>query len=160
MLFKPDEFSIKLKNCVSKFDYISPQLWLALCIFGEARGCSEEIKNYVALTVLTRRYIGGWYGNTIMEVVTKNYQFSCFNPEDPNFVKIQDPFEYELDCIFNGCIDIAGKLLNTFSNPYNLYCLDFCPTHFYSGSIIPVWANDYKLIKSIKDFNFYRTEKL
>ena len=131
-----------------------------MCIFGEARGCNNIIKNYVALTVLTRRLIGGWYGDTIMEVVTKNYQFSCFNPDDPNFVKIQNPFEYELDCIFDNCIDIAGKLLNTFSNPYNLYCLDFCPTHFFSGDVYPNWASEYMLLKTIENFKFYRAGKL
>lgn len=62
---------------------------LAKTIFGEARGESLSGQEAVASVVLNRvgfskKRGGYWWGNSIIEVCRKEYQFSCWNKSDPN----------------------------------------------------------------------------
>ena len=63
---------------------------LARTIWGEARGEGKEGMEAVASVILNRTEIakrldGYWWGNTIIQVCQKPYQFSCWNKLDPNF---------------------------------------------------------------------------
>ncbi len=66
---------------------------LARTLWGEARNEGTAGMQAVACVVLNRvntaREFGGyWWGNTIIEVCHKAYQFSCWNKTDPNYRKL------------------------------------------------------------------------
>lgn len=96
---------------------------LAVVIYGEARGESREGKIAVGSVVLNRRAFGithpKWgslYGDTISEVITAPFQFSCFNGGDPNGTKciwIAEHWEKatEENAVLNDCYGIAQGLL-------------------------------------------------
>ncbi len=70
---------------------------LCQCVYGEARGEKEEGWIEVAKVILNRwRVQKAYFGMTIREVVLKHsaegvYQFSCMNPKDKNFRKLEKP---------------------------------------------------------------------
>lgn len=68
--------------------------FLALTIWGEARGEGRDGMLAVAHVVKNRCERGGWFGSSIREVCLKNFQFSCWNKSDPNSKKL-DPARLE-----------------------------------------------------------------
>lgn len=64
----------------------------SLTIHGEARGCTQEGRTAIAHTILNRAKAKAWWGigvtgfmdHTVSAVCLKPYQFSCWNPKDPN----------------------------------------------------------------------------
>ena len=62
---------------------LSDVVLLALCIWGEARGESLEGQVAVAHVVLNRAITGGWWGDSVREVILKEYQFSAFAEGGP-----------------------------------------------------------------------------
>jgi N-acetylmuramoyl-L-alanine amidase len=73
----------------------SDQEILAICCWGEARGCAFAGKLGVAFVVINRVKSGSEFGNgTVYSVVTKPYAFSCFNEHDPNYASICRLFAY------------------------------------------------------------------
>lgn len=70
---------------------------LARTIYGEARGEKTIGKKAIACVVLNRYKSGKWFaGKTIAETCQKKYQFSCWNPTDPNRQKILEASDSEL----------------------------------------------------------------
>lgn len=61
---------------------------LAKTIWGEARGESPEGQEAVANVVMNRVGAGKWFSGTVTTVVTRPYQFSAWNPDDPNSAKM------------------------------------------------------------------------
>ncbi|MCR9255657.1 MAG: cell wall hydrolase [Alphaproteobacteria bacterium] len=57
---------------------------MARTIWGEARGEGIAGQRAVAHVIVNRARRGGWWGDTIAEVCRKPYQFSAWNPGDPN----------------------------------------------------------------------------
>lgn len=64
----------------------------ALTIHGEARGCTQEGRTAIAHVILNRAKNPSWWcrgvdaypDHSIASVCLKPYQFSCWNPNDPN----------------------------------------------------------------------------
>ncbi len=67
---------------------------LARTVWGEARGEGDYGMKAVACVVMNRyRYTvreGGkyWWGNSVIDICKKPYQFSCWLPNDPNYQKM------------------------------------------------------------------------
>ena len=61
---------------------------LARTIYGEARSESQQGKRAVAFVVLNRVAKQTWYGKTVLGVCKRRWQFSCWNPNDPNREKL------------------------------------------------------------------------
>lgn len=127
------------------FSKDTEQVLLARMLFGEARGCSDEERRVIAATAIHRANLGGWYGKGIHGVILKDKQFSCFNKDDKNYAKIQDPAKYDLPS-FEKCLTVAKEML---SKRYvlspklarDLECdLDFHATHYHTPKKIPSWA--------------------
>lgn len=57
---------------------------LALCVYREARGEPIEAKTGVACVVRNRVNHPGWWGKDYSSVILHHWQFSSFNPNDPN----------------------------------------------------------------------------
>lgn len=61
---------------------------LARTLFGEARGEPLEGLYAVAWVIQNRYKRGGRFGLTIADVCKKPLQFSCWNPDDPNYPEL------------------------------------------------------------------------
>ncbi|MGE5476164.1 MAG: cell wall hydrolase [Bacteroidales bacterium] len=61
---------------------------VARTLWGEARGEGYDGMVAVANVIMNRARRGGWWGNTPREVCQKPWQFSCWNPTDPNLMKL------------------------------------------------------------------------
>ena len=89
---------------------------LAFTIYGEARGETDAGKIAVAHVILNRfnkakqnKNKAKQFGSTIKEVCLKKWQFSCWNPNDPNLDKILNV--KESDPIFAQCLKLADKVV-------------------------------------------------
>ncbi len=63
---------------------------LARTIWGEARGEDAEGMAAVASIIMNRVRIAKakgeyWWGNSVIQICQKPYQFSCWNKDDPNY---------------------------------------------------------------------------
>lgn len=111
---------------------------LARTLWGEARGEGVAGMHGIAAVVLNRVRVAEkkgtyWWGNNIIQVCQKPYQFSCWNRSDPNFRKLQGVDESDL--YFATSVRIArraviGKLEDTTNGA----------THYHADSILPYWA--------------------
>ena len=64
---------------------------LALCIWREARGEDVPTKLAVAWSIRNRVQLPRWWGHNWTGVILMHEQYSSFNPNDPNAVKL--PFQ-------------------------------------------------------------------
>lgn len=127
---------------------------LARTIWGEARGQGNAGLGAVANVVLNRVKIAQergryWWGNNIIQVCQKPYQFSCWNRTDPNFKKLQAVDEKNL--YFATCLRIARRAV--------IGVLDDNTegaTHYHAHYVSPYWAKDEVPTTIIGDHIFYR----
>ena len=54
-------------------------------LYGEVRGEHWDTKIACAWVIRNRADHPGWWGHTVTEVCRKPLQFSCWNPDDPNY---------------------------------------------------------------------------
>jgi N-acetylmuramoyl-L-alanine amidase len=130
---------------------------LARTIWGEARGEGGRGMMAVANVVLNRANIAksfkgrfGW-GNTIIQICQKPYQFSCWNKNDPNFRLVINVTPK--DKIFDHALHIARQALKG--------CLldeTKGATHYHTNNISPHWADKTKITASIGRHIFYRLD--
>ena len=127
---------------------------LARTIWGEARGEGLEGMRAVANVIINRVKIaelknGFWWGNNIIQVCQKPYQFSCWNRSDPNFKKLQAVDE--TDIYFASALRIARRILinrlddNTSGS-----------THYHAKSISPYWSRGEEPCAHIGSHTFYK----
>jgi spore germination cell wall hydrolase CwlJ-like protein len=67
---------------------IDPVDTLARTIWGEARNQGYDGMYAIACVVMNRVNNPTWWGDTIVNVCTKPFQFSCWLPNDPNRPKL------------------------------------------------------------------------
>ena len=63
--------------------------WMALTMWGEARGSGEEAMRAVG-HVIANRHLSGRHGAFATDTVSEAWQFSCWNPGDPNLRAMQN----------------------------------------------------------------------
>lgn len=127
---------------------------LARTLWGEARGEGPEGMEAVASVVLNRVRIAQergkyWWGNNIIQVCQKPYQFSCWNRADPNFRKLQAVDETDLyfatarriarRAVYSALVDNTGGA-----------------THYHAKGADPYWAKKRKTSAIIGRHIFYR----
>lgn len=122
---------------------------LARAIYGEARGESYDTKVAIAQTILNRTGKNKWWGNTLHEVLLKPYQFSCFNKNDPNYPKLQNPLNYENPRVWNECYDVAEKVLN-----HKLEDQSMGATHYCTND--PSWTKKNQPLFTKGKTKFYK----
>ncbi len=128
---------------------------LARTLWGEARGQGDDGLIAVANVVLNRVEIaqsrGGkfWWGNNIIQVCQKPYQFSCWNRTDPNFKKLQDVDEKNL--YFATCLRIARRAVADVLEDNTGGA-----THYHADYIMPYWAKGKTPTTTIRDHIFYK----
>jgi spore germination cell wall hydrolase CwlJ-like protein len=122
---------------------------LMLCIYRESRGESDEAHHAVGWVIKNRVTLGGWYGKGWAGVILKPWQFSSFNPADPNASKLPFP---DLDPSYGSCL-LAAK------HVYDGTSVDptFGATHYHDTSIAaPAWAKDMDKTVQIGRLVFYK----
>ena len=117
-------------------------------IYGEARGETDAGKLAVGHVIYNRALRGGWWGETIEEVCKKEWQFSCWNDDDPNRIKIKvvDASNSDArDCLWAALAVTQGKHLDN----TNGSC------HYHHFDIRPNWSADKKPVTQIGNHLFY-----
>jgi|ERR1700722_11968689 len=80
---------------------------MKLCVWREARGEGLLGKRGVAHVILNRVAEPCWWGDDIPSVILKPWQFSSFNPSDPN----SDKWPLDVDPSFVDCSDVCNAVL-------------------------------------------------
>ena len=125
---------------------------LMLCIWREARGEPMSAKHGVGWVIRNRALKSGksWWGDSYVGVILKPWQFSSFNPSDPNAAKFPMPD----DPSFGECL-LAAK------HVYDGTAADNTggATSYYDDSIAanpPKWAATLTPSAKIGRLNFFK----
>ena len=128
---------------------------LARTLWGEARGETKAGREAVASVVLNRvafaRQKGGryWWGNDVMSVCLKPWQFSCWNANDPNRAKLEAvrPGNKIFDqCLRIASVAVAGALEDQVSGA----------THYHVEGLSPPWAKGREPVARLGRHVFYK----
>ncbi len=127
---------------------------MARTIWGEARGEGLAGMQAVAFVILNRVAVaemagGFWWGNTILQVCHKPYQFSCWNKFDPNFKKVISVTEE--DQFFKLARQTARRAVLGFLKDNTNGA-----THYHERSIEPYWAKSITPVARVGRHIFYR----
>lgn len=127
---------------------------LARTLWGEARGEGAEGMEAVAHIIMNRVSIsekrgGYWWGNDVISVCQKPYQFSCWNRSDPNYRKLQDVTDKDIH--FATALRIARRVLAKTSAD-----ITGGATHYHERSIMPYWAKGEVPTRTIGRHIFYK----
>lgn len=111
---------------------------LARTLWGEARGEGTAGMQAVANVVLNRVKIAQehgkyWWGNNIIQVCQKPYQFSCWNRSDPNFRKLQ---AVGMDDLYFA----TAKRLARRAAAGKLEDITYGATHYHAAGFEPYWV--------------------
>lgn len=126
---------------------------LARTLWGEARG--EPLRGIEAVAAvvvnrvaLARRRGGYWWGNSIAAVCRKPFQFSCWNPKDPNRAKLEAITA--ADPVFATCQRVARRAVaGTLGDPTG------GATHYHVCGQHPAWASGHAPCAEIGHHLFY-----
>jgi spore germination cell wall hydrolase CwlJ-like protein len=132
------------------------KLLLALTVYGEARGESEQGRIAVAQVILNRASRPRWWGKSVEEVILKPYQFSCWNVGDPNAVLLRGAMnginsitETNAFIACTAAVMEAQLLRFDLTNGADHYC-----TH----KVRPSWFSQEKVTARIGGHVFFRLE--
>ncbi|MGZ9109332.1 MAG: cell wall hydrolase [Micavibrio sp.] len=127
---------------------------LARTIWGEARGEGAAGMQAVAAVILNRLAIakksgGYWWGDNLIEICRKPYQFSCWNENDPNLKKLQAVDERERH--FSTALRLARQAVTIgLTDPTN------GATHYHAAGTDPYWARNEKPCAVLGRHIFYK----
>jgi N-acetylmuramoyl-L-alanine amidase len=121
---------------------------LARTLWGEARGEGILGMAAVAAVVMNRVRKPCWWGDSIISVCQARYQFSCWNDDDPNRVKLRrvdhaDPLFAQAHTIAS--LAAAGWLADPTGGA----------THYHAVGINPKWAAGHLPSITIGRHKFY-----
>lgn len=121
------------------------QFMLALAIWREARGELMQGKIYVGATIINRKNDPkNRWPKTLVGVITQPFQFSSFNPNDPNAYL----FPKELDVSWADCVAAASVVLGS---PIQITSAN----HYHTTGVNPTWRDDTKVVATIGHHIFY-----
>lgn len=127
---------------------------LARTIYGEARGEGQFGMQAVASVILNRvevaRKLGGyWWGNSVLQVCHKPYQFSCWNKTDPNYRKLIALDDTDIH--FVTAKRVARRAMLGFLKDETKGA-----THYHARSVMPDWAKGKQPCAVIGKHLFYK----
>ena len=125
---------------VREAKYFARLYILALCIWRQARGESFRGKLLVGFTIKNRVKDPRW-PRTYEGVITQKWQFSAFNPSDPNAVKYpntgeENPVE---DAAWLECVKVAETVLNSSTSITSA-------NHYHTKNIKPSWSDEASIV--------------
>lgn len=121
---------------------------LARTLWGEARGEGSAGMQAVANVVMNRAARGGWWGDDIIGVCQKPYQFSCWNKDDPNYRQLLAVDGRDL--YFATAQRIARRAVYG-----RLDDITGGADHYHAAGISPYWAQGQKPCAVIGNHIFY-----
>ena len=129
---------------INSLDIMAKTLW------GESRNQPIDGQVAVAHTIYNRYKAKSWYGDSIKDVCLKEWQFSCWNEDDPNRDKMEN-----LSLVDPNYLQMIGicylVIHNTIPDPTE------GSTHYHTKSISPKWAEGETPCVEIGDHLFYNT---
>lgn len=125
-------------NAETVFDALAHDV-LTRTLWGEARGEGAEGLRAVAHVIMNRVKLarvhgGSWWGNDIIGVCQKPFQFSCWNRNDPNFKRVIAVDAHNPE--FRLASSIARRVMDgsdTFDTTHGA-------THYHRFDLTPRWA--------------------
>lgn len=131
---------------------------LARTMWGEARSEPNPPAGLAAVAhvVLNRRAQMKYWGSTIEQVCTKPFQFSCWNPRDPNLPLLQRVTES--DSRFALALKVAEELVSLNESARATRDLTGNATHYYARQLQPPprWARGKTPCALIGNHLFFR----
>lgn len=132
---------------------MAERVFLALCLYREARGEPQLAKVAVALSVLNRVRRPSWWGSDVLGVLFKKWQYSSFT----------DPHDRQLtvwpqrdDQAWQECLDVAISVLEGFWDRVNPAP---CADSYHDVSIAsPAWARREMFVTRIGRLKFYNVD--
>ncbi|MBX3487589.1 MAG: cell wall hydrolase [Candidatus Paracaedibacteraceae bacterium] len=132
---------------------------LARTIYGEARGEYYRLDGGLASLIAIGNVVKNrlkqktWYGSSISEVCQKPYQFSCWNPNDPNLRLITTTIT---DPLFDQCMVVAQMILEDRWPDLTKGC-----DHYHATTLdsLPAWTLKTKPVLKIGRHMFYTLSK-
>lgn len=126
-------------------------VFLALVVWREARGESDECKSAVAFSILNRVQRPSWWGKTTQEVLFKKWQYSSItDPHDPQLTKWPVNNDESWERCFRVSTDaISDNVLNPVIG---------ADSYFDISIPNPKWATDDKFVKQIGRIKFYNLD--
>ncbi|WP_129792203.1 cell wall hydrolase [Sphingosinicella sp. CPCC 101087] len=131
--------------------------WMALTMWGEARGSGEEAMRAVGHVIDNRRR-AGHHGAFVTETVSEAWQFSCWNPGDPNRAAIQGidrlPRESRDFEMWVAARRIAAEILAERSADPTEGAL-----FYHTADVAPSWSRGMEPARQIGGHLFFRTAR-
>ncbi|OAN44000.1 cell wall hydrolase [Paramagnetospirillum marisnigri] len=121
---------------------------VARTIWGEARGEGATGMQAVANVISNRVANPGWWGRGWVGVCQAPYQFSAWNANDPNLVKLATVTT--ADPSFAAAVEIATAAVNG-----GLDDITGGATHYHTVNIHPAWADELTVTAQIGRHVFY-----
>lgn len=126
--------------------------FMALTVWREARGQSPECIAGVAHSILNRVNRPSWWGNSIMRVIKRKWQYSSMtDPNDKQLTLWPDEDEES----WNKCLTITNMVIKgMIPNP-----VPGADSYFDISIKTPYWATDEIFVKQIGRVKFYNVDK-
>ena len=132
-------------------DLMSDKVFLALVVWREARGESLLAQIAVAMSVLNRVHKPCWWGQDVMSVIFKKWQYSSMtDPKDKQLTTWpQNNYEWKQ------CLQVASDAIYGLSPDPAPYA-----DSYYDDSIQPPkWATPDMFVCKIGRLNFYNVDR-
>ncbi|MFA7277281.1 MAG: cell wall hydrolase [Pseudobdellovibrionaceae bacterium] len=129
---------------------------LARTLWGEARGEGIQGMEAVACVILNRLAIAKahgfdyWWGNSVIQICQKSYQFSCWNKDDPNYPRLL-AVDAASNMQFATALRIARRALLGF-----LTDATGGATHYHARHVSPNWIAGSAPVAAIGHHVFYK----
>lgn len=126
---------------------------MARTLWGEARGQGAKGMRAVAHVILNRVKIarakgGSWWGDNVINVCQKPFQFSTWNRDDPNYLKLMRVNDRNPEFRLARAVSRAVLIKNEFD-------VTSGATHYHRFDMMPYWARGKTPVKRIGDHVFY-----
>lgn len=131
---------------------IADVFMLALIVWREARGESREAQTGVAFSLMNRVARPSWWGNDVLSVAGKKWQYSSFtDPRDPQLTT----WPKSGDDSWWACMDVAQAVIDgTVDNPVP------GADSYYDISIkAPNWATPDMFVRQIGRLRFFNVDR-
>ena len=126
------------------------RVFLALMIWREARGESDQVRLAVGYTVSERiKSKAGWWGDDVLSVIACKWQYSSFtDPRDKQLTT----WPRSTDLAWQKCLTIADMVLSgTVENPAS-----GADSYFDTSISAPNWATPERHVIDIGRLKFYK----
>jgi spore germination cell wall hydrolase CwlJ-like protein len=131
--------------------------WMALTMWGEARGGGEEAMRAVGHVIDNRRR-AGIHGAYVTDTVSEAFQFSCWNTDDPNREAMMN-----IDALRPGSRDhrqwlLAKRIADEIMSGHSADPTDGA-LFYHSVDVAPRWSEGVVPVREIGGHLFFRTAR-